>query len=607
MVENIDLLFELRTWAILLPIIPLTVFYLYIFGVYRSLLRFITSKVFKAVSLGALFSAVSLFFSINTQLLSIPRSLPLIYASFFILLACGMRLLLRDFLSERIIKSRTSIAIYGAGEAGRQLQKALSQGKEYFPRAFIDDDTSLQSTSVGGTQVLSLNRFVKNLEKLRISLVLLAIPSTTRSRRSEIISELKKYNVEVKTIPGMDDIVSGRASFKELRNITLDELLGRQAVNPKKDLLGKNITGKVVLVSGAGGSIGSELCRQILENEPEKLILLEVSEFALYQISNEMIKIIAKNNLKTLIRPLLGSVQNPGLVATTFEAFNVQTVYHAAAYKHVTIVEENVVEGIRNNIFGTKVMVDAATAASVENFILISTDKAVRPSNIMGASKRVSELICQAKALENSNTTFSMVRFGNVLGSSGSVIPKFEEQIEEGGPVTVTHGQVTRYFMTIQEAAQLVIQAGAMAKGGDLFLLDMGEPVKILELAKGMIWLKGLKPYVIDADQKNQIQTGDIGIKIIGLQKGEKLSEELLINNQAYSTDHPKIMTAEELSLSPENLSSLLENLRDACSSFNVEEIQKIMLNAPLEFMPVDDGFEDLIWEAAVPNSMANK
>ncbi len=600
MVENIDLLLEVRFWVILLPIIPLTVFSLYIFGVYRSLLRFITSKVFKAVSLGGILSAACLFLSIKVQLLSLPKSLPLIYASFFILLACGMRLLLRDFLSERIIKNGTSIAIYGAGEAGRQLQKALSQGKEYLPRAFIDDDTSLQNTFVGGTEVLSLKRFVKNFEKLGINLVLLAIPSTTRSRRSEIISELKKYSLEVKTIPGMDDIVSGRASFKELRNITLDELLGRQAVSPKQALLAKNINGKVVLVSGAGGSIGSELCRQILDNEPEKLILLEVSEFSLYQISNEMIKMKEENKLETVIKPILGSVQNPGLVAATFKAFKVQTVYHAAAYKHVTIVEENVVEGLRNNIFGTKVMVDAAAAASVENFILISTDKAVRPSNIMGASKRIAELICQAKALENSNTTFSMVRFGNVLGSSGSVIPKFEKQIEEGGPVTVTHGDVTRYFMTIQEAAQLVIQAGAMAKGGDLFLLDMGEPVKILQLAKDMIWLKGLKPYVIDADQKNQILTGDIGIEIIGLQKGEKLYEELLISEKAYSTDHPKIMTAEELSLSPENLSSLLKNLKDECDSFNIEEIQKIMLMAPLEFMPVDDGTEDLIWKAAV-------
>ena len=603
MVEDTDLFVEPGTWMIVLPIIPLTIYSLFIFGVYRSLLRFITTKVFKAVTFGAVISAASLYFSINAQSLILPKSLPIIYFILFILFSCSVRLILRDFLSDRIIKDGRSIAIYGAGEAGRQLQKALFQGREYSPKAFIDDNGDLQNTLVGGTQVFSLDSFVKNSKKLKINLVLLAIPSTTLSRRSDIISELKKYDIEVKTIPGMDDIVSGKASFKELRNITLDELLGRETVNPKHDLMAKNVTGKVVLVSGAGGSIGSELCRQILNYKPKKLILLEVSEFLLYQISNELAQKIRVKNSKTLIQPLLGSVQNPGRVAETLKAFNVQTIYHAAAYKHVIIVEENVVEGLRNNVFGTKIMVDAAAAAKVENFILISTDKAVRPSNIMGCSKRLSELICQAKALEKPDTNFSMVRFGNVLGSSGSVIPLFEAQIENGGPVTVTHEKVTRYFMTIQEAAQLVIQAGAMAKGGDLFLLDMGKPVKILELAKDLIWLKGLKPYVIDPDQKYDFPKGDIGIKIIGLQKGEKLFEELLIGNQSYQTDHPKILTAEELSLSPEDLSSLLQELKDACTSFDIEKIQKSLLKAPLDYMPTNKETEDLLWQAAKPNS----
>ncbi|WP_296763475.1 UDP-N-acetylglucosamine 4,6-dehydratase family protein [Sediminimonas sp.] len=373
---------------------------------------------------------------------------------------------------------------------------------------------------------------------------------------------------------------------------------------PREELMSRNITGKVVLVSGAGGSIGSELCRQIINHRPAALVLLEMSELALYCITNELRETLAEDGGEVPVEPVLGSVQHRGRVAAVLRNFGVQTIYHAAAYKHVVLVEENVVEGVRNNVFGTRTLAEAAVEAGIEDFILISTDKAVRPTNIMGASKRMSELVCQALARDHPRTTFSMVRFGNVLGSSGSVIPRFRAQIEQGGPVTVTHREITRFFMTIPEAAQLIIQAGAMARGGDVFVLDMGEPVKILDLPQSMVRLHGLKPFLVDEAGRPEVEAGDIPISIVGLNKGEKLYEELLIGEDPHPTDHPRIMTATEGSLTRAELDGFLERLFRACQAFDVPAIRQVFTEAPLAYRPTSDEVHDLMWVASMSGTV---
>jgi FlaA1/EpsC-like NDP-sugar epimerase len=597
--ENVEFSSNPKVWLALLPVFPVTIFVFRALNLYRSVLRFITLAILKTITLGAVVSSVTLLLSSHMMDAPVPRSVPGIYALLLIMTAGGLRFLLQGIFRKQIIGTRKPVAIYGAGESGRQLQSALRNMQDYVPVVFIDDEPSMHNTLVGGKLVISSDRLEHLEREFGVKTVLLAIPSASRSERRAIIAKIERVDLEVKTIPGMEDILSGRAEFSELRSITPEDLLGRDAVPPKVDLMRRNITGKTVLVSGAGGSIGSELCRQILEHDPAKLVLLEVSEYALYKICSELRERLAHAGRKNVIEPILGSVQNPGRVDAVLRAFGVQTVYHAAAYKHVVMVEENVVEGIRNNIFGTKVIAQAAADNGVENFILISTDKAVRPTNIMGASKRAAELVCQDLASRSRGTNFSIVRFGNVLGSSGSVIPRFEAQIQAGGPVTVTHRDITRYFMTIPEASQLVIQAGAMSRGGDVFILDMGEPVKIFELAKSMIWLKGLQPYVLDPVDENDPLEGDVGIQIIGLQKGEKLYEELLIGNNPRPTDHPRIMTATEVSLSEAKLRVLLEELHSACLAFDVSSIQQILLEAPLAYQPTEEALHDLMWRGA--------
>ncbi|MDA0961870.1 MAG: nucleoside-diphosphate sugar epimerase/dehydratase [Proteobacteria bacterium] len=471
---------------------------------------------------------------------------------------------------------------------------------------FIDDDPALQNTLIGGLRGFAPSDVKWLTEQMLINSVLLAMPGLSRARRREIIGQIAPLGLEIKTIPGIADVISGRASVSELRRVSPEDLLGRDPVPPRAALMGRNITGKVVLVSGAGGSIGSELCRQIIQHDPAALVLFELSEFALYSITAELRETLARDGKSVRIEPILGSVQNEGRVRSVLRAFGVQTIYHAAAYKHVVLVEENVVDGIVNNVFGTKVLAEAAIAQGVENFILISTDKAVRPTNFMGASKRMAELVCQAMAAEQSRTTFSMVRFGNVLGSSGSVIPRFRKQIEHGGPVTVTHREITRFFMTIPEASQLVIQAGAMARGGDVFVLDMGDPVKILELAQSMIRLHGLKPYIIDQAEEAEPARGDIAIQIVGLNKGEKLYEELLIGNNPKGTDHPRIMTATEVSLRMDQLGGFLDRLQRGCAAYEIEAVRQIFLEAPLAYQPTEAGLHDLTWNATGRDRLGN-
>ena len=495
--------------------------------------------------------------------------------------------------------SKRPVVIYGAGEAGLEVLNSLFHGRDYTPVAFIDDDRNLQGLTIGGLPVYSPQALPRFAENTTLEVILLAMPNLTHARRREIFASLENLDLEVKTIPALSDLISGKAEISELRNVTAEELLGRDAVAPNRELLARNINGKVVMVSGAGGSIGSELCRQILVQKPKALVLYEISEFALYSIEQELLEIAHRTGAKAKVFPVLGSVQNVKRLEAAIKAFEVATIYHAAAYKHVPLVEENVVEGIRNNVFGTLSIVKLALKYKVENFILISTDKAVRPTNVMGASKRIAELICQAFAKEGATTTLSMVRFGNVLGSSGSVIPRFRSQIKAGGPVTVTHPDINRYFMTIPEASQLVIQAGAMANGGEVFVLDMGEPVRIADLAITMVKLHGLSPYFVAHPDDVSPEKGDIPICFTGLRKGEKLFEELLIGNDPQSTDHPRVMSATEIAMSPRDLMQVLDELLEACKVYDLSAIHDILQELPIEYMPREQHLSDLVWEAS--------
>jgi FlaA1/EpsC-like NDP-sugar epimerase len=596
--ESFAFLGNSSVWLMALICVPATILVFFAFGLYRSILRFISGQVLRAIGCGVIFSAAFLFLLAALLSAPLPRSVPGIYALLLFVSAGGLRFVARAMFQSLAKSARIPVAIYGAGEAGRQLKDALQNGRDYLPLAFFDDDPTLHGAVISGRTVFAPDQIAQVVEDMGVASILLAVPSASRLRRREIVEEVGKLGLQVKTIPGIADIVSGRATVSELRQISPEDLLGRDAVPPREDLMQRNITGKVVMVTGAGGSIGSELCRQIVQFAPAEIILFELSEFALYSITHELRETLSVSGREATVRGVLGSVQNARRVRDVMKSFGVQTVYHAAAYKHVVLVEENVTEGIRNNVFGTLVLAEAAADLGVESFILISTDKAVRPTNFMGASKRMAELVCQAFAQRKGHTTFSMVRFGNVLGSSGSVLPRFRSQIEKGGPVTVTHPDITRYFMTIPEAAQLVIQAGAMARGGDVFVLDMGDPVKILDLAESMIRLHGLKPYLLQEDGSNDKLSGDIGIRFVGLNKGEKLFEELLIGENPMPTAHPRIMTATEMSLPWSKLHPMLQNLNAACLDFDLEMIKVIFLEAPLAFKPSGNAIHDLTWLA---------
>jgi FlaA1/EpsC-like NDP-sugar epimerase len=598
--DGVGVLSNPQVWSVLVPVTPLTIAAFIKLGLYRAVIRYITGRALRVVFLGVALSAAVMAASVAWLDLPIPGTVPAIYALLLFLSVGGIRFMARAMFNREKVGQRTPLLIYGAGEAGRQLVNALHQGGDYDPVAFVDDDRTLQGSSVGGLRVVSPARLPDLVAESKARTILLALPSIGRTRRREIIAALEPLGIEVKSIPGMADIVSGKARYSDLRTVTPEDLLGRDPIAPREDLMAANLTGKVVLVSGAGGSIGSELCRQILARNPRSLLLLDVSEYALYKINDEMRQAQADGTgADTWVVPVLGSVQNANRMRAILNAYGVQTIYHAAAFKHVPLVEENMVEGVRNNVFGTQTLAEAAAACGVENFILISTDKAVRPSNVMGATKRLAELICQALARSQSTTRFSMVRFGNVLGSSGSVIPRFRSQIERGGPVTVTHREISRYFMTIAEAAQLVIQAGAMARGGDVFVLDMGEPVRIFDLARSMIRLHGLEPYVIEAGEAAGPARGDIGIEITGLRKGEKLFEELLIGNNPAGTGHPRILTARESWVEMADLDRLLKRLMQACLDYDIPALRAVLIEAPLHYEPVDPEVSDLAWQAS--------
>lgn len=516
-------------------------------GLYRAIFRYAgwraLSIVLRAIAIyGALYAAVFLVMGVD----GVPRIIGLTQPILLLLGIGASRALARHWLggayhSKLELGALPKVLIYGAGSAGRQLASAMTQSREVSIAGFLDDDSRLQGGSLNGVSIYAPADLLNLVKRLQVSDILLALPSISRKRRLEVLESLRQASVNVRTLPSFVDMVQGRVQFSDLKDLEIDDLLGRLAVPPDPTLLGRNIRNKVVLVTGAGGSIGSELCRQILRVRPSSLLLVESSEFALYAIHQELLKASeTKGSRPPQLIPLLASVQDERRMDSIMAAWQPQTVYHAAAYKHVPLVEHNVNEGVKNNVFGTLTTAKTALAHGVEDFVLISTDKAVRPTNVMGASKRLAEMVLQALAVEHTKTRFSMVRFGNVLGSSGSVVPLFRQQIRASGPITLTHAEMTRYFMTIPEAAQLVIQAGAMATGGDVFVLDMGEPVKIFDLARRMVELSGLR--VRDLDQPE----GDIEIVVTGLRPGEKLYEELLIGNNPLPTQHERIMKAHE-------------------------------------------------------------
>ena len=564
------------------------------FGLYRAIVRYIGFKalwvIVQAVSLYALVWGVIVLLS-GAQ--GVPRSVILINWILGMLLIGGSRIIGRWWFSDKksysvnAFDKRKNVLVYGAGSAGIQLATALTYSQELNPIAFIDDEPTLSNHQIMGLKVYSSNNLGELVASMKIEEVLLAIPSASRERRNEIINNLEPYPVLVRTVPGVSELAQGKLKINDLNVVSINDLLGRDPVPPNQNYLRADITNKVVMITGAGGSIGSELCRQIIQLQPKKIVLFEQNEFSLYTIDQELIQ----KNLKIDIAPILGSVLDSKQVERVCKTFSVQTIYHAAAYKHVPMIELNNFSGIENNIFGTLSCAEAAVLSNVDTFVLISTDKAVRPTNIMGATKRFSEMILQAlsKKYNDKATNFSMVRFGNVLDSSGSVIPLFNKQIKEGGPVTVTDPAIIRYFMTIPEAAQLVIQAGAMSKGGDVFVLDMGEPVKILNLAKKMIHLSGLN--VKDSNNPN----GDIEILFTGLRPGEKLYEELLIGDSVLETEHQLILRSNEEMLPWSDLKLILNKLKTSVDKQNLEGARQALIEAVPGYKPQGD-INDLMY-----------
>lgn len=562
---NVQVMQGLDTWYIYVGVVGILIFAL--LGIYRAIVRSFNEDYLLRILIGTFIQIVALYTIKKLNVAFIPMSIPLMYGFMLFSYMWWSRAVIRYATLKTFAKkqSRKRVAIYGAGLAGQQIAAALNRSDDYLPVCFIDDKRSLQGQSLSGLKIYSPKKAQAKLGKFGIEEVLLAMPSVGRARKKEIIESFDTADVKIMELPGVTQLVDGQVQVSDIREVDIIDLLGRDPVPPKPELLEKNIKNKVVMVTGAGGSIGSELCRQIVKHQPKMLVLFEMSEFALYSIDREL----QASDIQII--PVLGSVTNQQKLERIIQEYKVQTVYHAAAYKHVPLVEANPFEGIYNTSIGTQRSVDAAVNQNVETFVLISTDKAVRPTNVMGASKRMAELYCQGLASTNPKTQISIVRFGNVLGSSGSVVPLFKKQIAQGGPVTVTHPEVTRYFMTIPEAAQLVIQAGAMGTGGDVFLLDMGEPVKIVDLAKQMIRLSGFR-----AIGENDI--GDIEIQFTGLRPGEKLYEELLIDaDNVEKTDHERILKSYEKYYGYLEVSEIFTQLKHYRYSDDLKELFRIL------------------------------
>ncbi len=560
-------------------------------GVYKSIIRFMGFKdMLKLLSAVFLLFIITTFIVFNESFLgdflnSLSLATWIMGWLFSIILITASRILAHVYFTEVIIESR--VVIYGAGSAGIQLASALKVSQEMHPIAFIDQDKTLHNSYVGGLKILPPSSLQKLIRKNKVDEVLIAIPSASKSVLRNLLREIEQFSIKVRILPGLAELAQGKVLVSELKEVDVSDLLGRVEVNPNHELLNKNIKDKVVLITGAGGSIGSEIARQVAQIQPNKIILLDSNEYSLYSISKE----IELNFSEIDKYSILGNVTNSKKIDDICNFFNVNTIYHAAAYKHVPLVEENPFEAIQNNIIGTKVCAETAIKNGVETFVLISTDKAVRPTNIMGASKRFAELILQSLSTDNGkkvDTKMTMVRFGNVIGSSGSAIPLFQQQIKDGGPITVTHPKVLRYFMSIPEAAELVIQAGAMGTGGDLFVLDMGEPVKVLDIAKRLIGLSGLE--LKDEDNPE----GEIEIIFTGLRPGEKLYEELLIGDNVNKTEHKKILRAKEDYLKSEELNYYLGQIKDVEKDNDVEGLRKVLERAIPGFVPDKDSIDIL-------------
>ena len=554
------------------------------FGLYRPLFRHVEQRSIMITAMasfcyGVCYMTIISAYSFN----NIPRTLGIIQPVLLFLAICLSRIVASWLLTSRLEfrndgVHRSRVVIYGAGSSGRQLARAVAESREFDIVSFVDDDSSLQGSIMLGKRVLSPAALPDLIRRYEVEDVLLALPSVPRRRRNEILADLRELPLGVRTLPGLMDLAHGRVHVGDLRELTIEDLLGRDPVEPDHDAVRSRVTGQTILVTGAGGSIGSELCRQLVRSRPARLLLVEASEYALYAVHREL-----QADASIELVPLLGSVCDRVRMSAILAAFRPTMVFHAAAYKHVPLVEHNLIEGIRNNVFGTMMMARLSVQHGVRDFVLISTDKAVRPTNVMGATKRLSELCLQAVGQETTSTCFSMVRFGNVLGSSGSVVPLFREQIRLGGPVTITDREMTRYFMTIPEAAQLVIQASTMARGGEVFVLDMGEPVKIYDLARNLIQLSGLS--VRDEEHP----AGDIEIVTVGLRPGEKLYEELLIGDNPSPTRHPRIMMAIESHLSLGELEPALDRMASFIEAHDVVGARDLLSQLVSEYVPAPD------------------
>ncbi|AMP13147.1 polysaccharide biosynthesis protein [Collimonas pratensis] len=588
----------LHQYALLIISAPLISIPIFIkLGLYRAVIRFIDHKIVYVVVFGVTLSVVALgALGTFTQTVGYSRAVFGIYWVSAILYVTASRFLARGYLLRLSgVGGVVPVAIYGAGQAGTQLASALRAGNEYLPVAFIDDKKELQRATIAGIKVFPADDLPNLIARFGFKEILLAMPSLSKVQQKHILDLLEPLKVKIKVTPPIKSLINGELRVQDIREVEIEDLLGRDPVEPNPELISACIVNKSVLVTGAGGSIGSELCRQIIKQRPSRLILLEMSEFGLYAIEQELSELQRSLGLSIELLPFLGSVLETEKCTRIMRTFSVETVYHAAAYKHVPLVEHNPIEGIRNNVFGTLSVAKAAIAAGVKSFVLISTDKAVRPTNVMGSTKRFAELILQAfsrvQAKGAAKTRFCMVRFGNVLGSSGSVVPLFRKQIMAGGPITLTHPEITRYFMTIPEAAQLVLQAGAMGQGGDVFVLDMGDPVKIIDLAKRMVHLSGLEVL------SDLTPEGTIEINHVGLRPGEKLYEELLIGENVEGTEHPLILRAQEVEIPWLVLEGLLIKLEDACGRFAYEEVRALLVQTVAEYTP-QCGIEDFIWRA---------
>ena len=558
-------------------------------GLYRAVIRYLSDRAFITILSGVCVSAVTLILLGYWLEVLVPRSVPVIYGSLAFIFVSGTRMSVRMLVHRPKHRNKQFVAIVGAGETGLQLANALEQGTEYHPSAFITFRKANHRALINGIPVYDISHIERAIKKHSIKRLLLALDANSGIDRKQLLKRLEPLAIPVQTVPTMSELVAGQARINDIRDLELEDLLGRDPVQPDNAQVAKSLYNKAVMVTGAGGSIGSELCRQIILHRPSRLVLFEQSEFSLYAIERELQALNRIEGLGVEIHPLLGSVTHRRRCEIAMRSFGIETVYHAAAYKHVPLVEHNIIEGVQNNVFGTFHVAEAAIAAGVERFVLISTDKAVRPTNVMVASKRMAELVLQGLAQRQSGTIFSMVRFGNVLGSSGSVVPLFRDQIRDGGPVTVTHPDIIRYFMTIPEASQLVLQAGSMGQGGEVFVLDMGEPVKIADLARKMVHLMGL------VEKNEERPDGDIEIVFSGLRPGEKLFEELLIGDDPQGTAHPRIMMAREVYMAWDEVEQTLNRLMRASHEFDCQEILEILKTAPTGFAP-NSGVADLVW-----------